>query len=171
MRRSICVWAAPILHKFRNTLWAHDTDVIPPDCNRMKIFLAFFMFFQAAYVCACSCNLGSVQEKFQNSERVFFGKIESIKYLEEKNKSGDEKIIVQFSVSKSWKGGSDEVILNTAYNGISCQGYWFKESQEYLVYAYSQKGRLDTRYCGGVFQVEPKDMLQKEISELNAIIK
>lgn len=112
---------------------------------------------------ACSCSMGSDENKVQNAFSIFSGTVVSVKRLGSANMFGDENIVVEFDVNKSIKGGKRNV-LHTAYNGMGCTGYWFKESQQYLIYTFERKdGNLDTMFCGGV---TPRDGLEEKFDDI-----
>src|SRR5690606_26618809 len=133
----------------------------------MKLLL-LALAFSSGLALACDCYLGDVSEKYRDSASVFLGTVDEVVYLGEENALGDELIVVTFSVLQSWKGASGTVTLNTAYNRSSCSGYWFRESETYLVYAYDIDGKLDTKYCGGVVPTASAEALDSDVSELNA---
>jgi hypothetical protein len=48
----------------------------------------------------------------------------------------EPRIIVTFQVYRVWKGRPRRtIILHTVFNKWTCNGYWFKEGEEYLVFA------------------------------------
>lgn len=118
---------------------------------------------------ACSCSMGSVKEKFKSSFSVFSGKVKKIDYLQSANGFGDQNIIVYFENPVVYKGGKNTT-LDTAYNGAGCTGYWFKEGEEYLIYAFKRgDGSLDTMWCGGVIsKSENHKAFNKEIKKLSS---
>ena len=138
---------------------------------RITILILLLSIYQNAV--ACSCRLGPVDKKLSNSESVFLGKVRTIVVLDEKNGLDEDRIIVKFNVNESFKKAESLVTLDTFDNKSSCEGYWFKEGEEYLVYAYQMKGRLSTYYCGGVIPKNIKDnsAFLSEISTLKKLKK
>jgi hypothetical protein len=115
--------------------------------------------------------LGGVEQKFDKAKNIFVGQVNSVKFTGRKNSLGDKKTIVKFLVKKSWKGEGDEITLYTAHNRMSCSGYWFKEEHKYLVYAYEEKGKLNTYICGGVIPESENELFRYESTALDKIGK
>jgi len=60
----------------------------------------------------------------------------AIEYLEPDTESSEPPIRVMFEVNEVWKGPiRTTVTLTTIYNKFSCDGYFFKDGQLYLVAA------------------------------------
>ncbi|NVJ61545.1 MAG: hypothetical protein HWE27_14210 [Gammaproteobacteria bacterium] len=138
----------------------------------MKIYIVSLVIYVFSFEAfACSCRLGSVEEKFKSHEEIFVGTVDSIKYLDAKNAFGDQRIIVSFKVERNWKGKGSSKILHTANNGMGCYGYWFKEGEDYLVYSFEEdEGRLNTMWCGGVIPKESeKNEFENEVIVLNEL--
>lgn len=133
---------------------------------RVIVFLSTFL--ASSYSLACSCHLGSVEDKLKDAESVFLGKVRSVVVLDEKNGFGENRVIVKLDVEKSFKNADTLITLDTFDNRVSCEGYWFKEGQEYLVYAYKVEDRLSTLYCGGVLSKDAKkdSIFLKELNYL-----
>lgn len=127
-------------------------------------FLISFLLLKNVF--ACSCSLGDVNQKFNEARQIFIGHVKSVKFTGEINSVGDKRTVVTFISHKSWKDKKSEYVLHTADNKVSCEGYWFKEGQIYLVYVYPNEGRLSTLYCGGVI---PKSDLEDFNFETNKL--
>lgn len=129
-------------------------------------------YFSSMSTYACSCSAGSVKDKFKSSFSVFSGKANKIDYLQSANGFGDQNIIVYFENPIVYKGGKNTT-LDTAYNGAGCTGYWFKEGEEYLIYAFKRDdGSLDTMWCGGVIsKSENHKAFNKEIKKIIKLTK
>ena len=134
---------------------------------RLLFSLVLVLFARGGF--ACDCYLGDTETKNREAVRVFLGAVKSIEYTGEQNWFGDEHTIVTFSISRSWKGGSAQVVLETTDNGAGCTGYWFEERKEYLVYLYDVNGSLDTYYCGGVIPASDTELVEHEVSALEEI--
>ena len=121
---------------------------------------------------ACDCDLGSVDDKVNNAESVFLGKVRSVNILGEKNSLGENRIIVEFDVTIPFKGSDSPITLDTFDNTVSCEGYWFKKGKEYLVYTYEVEERLSTFYCGGVLpkNLQKESIFLKELNKLKHIL-
>lgn len=120
---------------------------------------------------ACTCELGTVEDKFNSAESVFLGKVKSVEKKGKKNIFGEDEILVTLHVTKSFKSLENTVVLDTSDNRSSCEGYWFKKDQSYLVYAYNIKNKLSTYYCGGVvpFDTDNNLQFQNELESLNRL--
>ena len=123
---------------------------------------------------SCSCSMGETTEKLKNSDFVFTGEVTNIEFLNKKQEFEDPKIIVNVDVTKSIKGNKSSYTLHTAYNKMGCYGYWFKNKQSYLIYAFKDKrndGKLNTWWCGGVIsESDSEAIFTKEVNELDEII-
>jgi hypothetical protein len=121
---------------------------------------------------ACSCSMGSTKDAFNTSDSVFTGRVKSVEYLNSANVFGDRNIIVHFENPTIFKG-DDQPVLHTAHNGSGCTGYWFKEGEEYLVYAFDRgDGLLDTMWCGGVRAKSKSDKhFNKEMKKVIKLAK
>jgi hypothetical protein len=59
----------------------------------------------------------------------------------------EPRIIVTFEVYRWWKGlPKKSVVLHTIYNEWSCEGYFFKEGEEYLVFAYRNREQMAEKF-------------------------
>jgi hypothetical protein len=102
------------------------------------VFVAVLIgLFQASNVAwACSCVGPKGLDVLSSNAAVFSGKVTAIEYLEPDSDSAEPPIRVTFEVSEVWKGPvRHTVTLETVYNKYSCNGYFFKEGQLYLVAA------------------------------------
>jgi hypothetical protein len=138
--------------------------------NMLKITILILLLTAYNSAIACSCRLGPVEKKLSDSESVFLGRVSTVIVLDEKNGVNEDRIIVKFDVNESFKKAESLVTLDTFDNKASCEGYWFKEGEEYLIYAYRMKERLSTYYCGGVIPKNIKDN-SDFLSELNTLKK
>jgi len=137
----------------------------------LRIIILLIITLANGYAIACSCNLGSVDKKFNEAYSVFIGKVREIIIQDKENRFGEQSILVTLSIEQSFKNAKKSITLDTFNNRVSCEGYWFKEKHEYLVYAYEKAGRLSVLYCGGVL---PKDSKQcsaflKELNQLKQL--
>jgi hypothetical protein len=65
---------------------------------------------------------------------VFAGRVTRVEYLEPDRDRSEPPIRVTFEVDEVWKGPVRHIaVLRTIYNKWSCDGYYFKAGQEYLV--------------------------------------
>lgn len=117
----------------------------------LKKFLTIFsaiivvsasIFFYTSQVFACTCAApGSPTEELKNSAAVFSGKISD--RISETN-----SYLIDFEVTKSWKGlEGDSIRVRTAKESAAC-GYNFESNKEYLVYGNNlQDDVLSTNIC------------------------
>ncbi|WP_444916854.1 hypothetical protein [Microbulbifer sp. JMSA003] len=134
----------------------------------LRITITLILLLAQSHALACSCHLGSVEDKLKNAESVFIGKSREVIVLDEKNELDEDRIIVKLDVLQTFKNADSLITLDTLNNSSSCEGYWFKEGQEYLIYAYKIEDKLSTLYCGGVI---PKDTNKDStyLKELNQL--
>ncbi|MBL4660331.1 MAG: hypothetical protein JKY19_08240 [Alcanivoracaceae bacterium] len=119
---------------------------------------------------ACSCSIGGVKEKYDNHISIFEGKVSEIIYYDLYDSWGDQYIKVKFKTIKLWKGASNQNELLTVYNRTSCYGYWFKENQNYIIYAFEEEDHLNTWWCGGVISEKASSKeYTREIKSLNKL--
>src|SRR5690242_9992651 len=80
---------------------------------------------------ACSCMRPEMPAVLERSSLVFSGNVTKVVALDDAPEPGIE---VSFSVSQVWKGepGASPTI-RTIHNRRSCNGYFFKEGESYLV--------------------------------------
>jgi hypothetical protein len=98
---------------------------------------------------ACSCAPPpSVEEELERKTAVFSGKVIDISGPNKRIfKSSADPVTVLLEVDTIWKGiNESQVIVHTAESSASC-GFKFELGKEYLVYAYGDKGDLQTGLC------------------------
>lgn len=136
------------------------------------IFIGLLSILTSSHIFACSCSMGSTKDAFKSSNSVFTGKVKRVEYLNSANAFGDQNIIVEFENPTVFKG-EDQPVLHTAHNGSGCTGYWFKEGEEYLVYAFDRgDGLLDTMWCGGVqAKSEDEKIFNNQIKKVTKLAK
>ncbi|MFA6106919.1 MAG: hypothetical protein WC745_04600 [Patescibacteria group bacterium] len=113
------------------------------------IFLLPALFCPSS-VFACECAPASIDSALSNSDAVFAGKVSKIEYLDNPEQiSPEPRTVVTFDVSQWWKGSDEkQAVLHTVHNTFTCNGYWFKDNEEYLVYASRQSdGTFGTSFC------------------------
>ena len=100
---------------------------------------------------ACSCmSPATADEAMNKSAAVFFGTVMTIVPLDGSYPIQiEEPVAVTFLVRESWKGPQTPTItLYTVINGMSCEGYFWKEQAAFLVYAHrAADGRLAVGLC------------------------
>ncbi|HDR4421709.1 TPA: cobalamin biosynthesis protein CbiN [Bacillus cereus] len=106
--------------------------------------LTYFILPEKSY--ACECMKASPEEKLQNNDVVFEGKV-----LEVQKKDGKTKTL--FEVKRIWKGtNSSQVIVYTSFS--SC-AFRFAEGGEYLVFSsYRGDETLETSMCSGTKRLD-----------------
>lgn len=132
------------------------------------------------YSLACSCEEpGTVQESFDQSDIVVYGKVLSRKYITfretmkvEKGDSlnniltnhinellnSDVILKIEFEIKKTYKGTitTDTITVYTGRSSASCGFSRFKEGEEYLIYGSTES------YCFGLFTEGENDNLEKQ---------
>ena len=132
----------------------------------------------ARTVAACDCVGPRGNAALANANVAFSGKAIKVEYLDNREQASPEpRIIVTFRVYRVWKGEPKrEVVLHTVFNKWTCNGYWFKEGEEYLVFAHAgdseaakmfpkAKNTLGVGTCGGTL---PLADAQGDIKQLGA---
>ncbi|PES75845.1 cobalamin biosynthesis protein CbiN [Bacillus cereus] len=116
----------------------------------------YFILPEKSY--ACDCTKASPEERLQNNDVVFEGKV-----LEVQEKDG--KIKTLFEVKKIWKGtSSSQVIIYTSFS--SCT-FRFAEGGEYLVFSsYRGEGKLETSMCSGTKRLDEAEMERNTLSHI-----
>lgn len=119
---------------------------------------SFFAFSNEAYACSC-VEPGTIQDRKEQNDAVFEGKVVSIKQTSSLLFNSPGKIKkATFEVNQVWKGHvTSRIEVITALHEDSC-GFNFKEGERYIVYASSSGSALETGLCSGI-------TLQSEASE------
>jgi hypothetical protein len=102
------------------------------------LFMACLLL-SARTAAACDCVGPRGKAALVNANVAFSGKVIRIKYLDNSEQANPEpRIIVTFRVYRVWKGKPKrKIVLHTVFNKWTCNGYWFKEGEEYLVFAHA----------------------------------
>ncbi|HEX8500199.1 MAG TPA: hypothetical protein VF659_06360 [Pyrinomonadaceae bacterium] len=97
---------------------------------------------------ACSCLAPRAKKRVEGAAAAFSGKVSKVEYLDPDEERVEPRIVVTFEVYRSWKGPRDRsVVLHTVYNKWTCEGYFFKEGEEYLVFAGENRGHTAERFA------------------------
>ena len=124
---------------------------------------------------ACSCSGPRGKKALKGAATAFSGKATKVEYLDADEPQVEPRIIVTFEVYRWWKGSPKKsVVIHTVYNKWTCEGYYFKEGEEYLVFAYKNRGHmaekfapakdtLGVNYCGAT---GPLAYAKEELREL-----
>ncbi|HWN11070.1 MAG TPA: hypothetical protein VNO50_17660 [Pyrinomonadaceae bacterium] len=126
-----------------------------------------FLSIYSSQTFACSClSNPSGKEALKASRVAFRGTVTNIDYLDIDTPLSEPRIVVTISVSRVWKGFVRKtVVLHTVYNKTTCEGYYFKTGEDYLVFAYPNeeflapkflpaKKTLGTNYCNGTTELD-----------------
>lgn len=96
---------------------------------------------------ACSCLGPRGKKALEGAAAAFSGKVTKVEYLDADEPGVEPRIAVTFEVYRSWKGPlKKSAVLHTIYNKWTCEGYFFKEGREYLVFAYQNRGHAAERF-------------------------
>jgi hypothetical protein len=116
------------------------------------LILAFivFLLIGGSTAQACDCVGPRGKAALDNAKVAFSGKVLKIRYLDRRESIvGEPRIIVTFQVYRVWKGRpKSTIVLHTVLNKGSCNGYWFKEGEEYLVFARANDHDETRRFAG-----------------------
>ena len=137
-----------------------------------KLIIVFLILFIAPISWACSCNAGDVAKKYTDHVSIFQGTVTEVIFYDSEDSFGDQHIKVTFEIEKQWKGEPSQKQLFTVFNRASCFGYWFKEKERYIVYAFEEGESLNAWWCGGVIpESENTVNFELEIKVLNEVAK
>ena len=104
----------------------------------------------AAYACSCR-EKASACEGYGGSEAVFVGMVVEGKRVERMSEmiaAGTDALAFKFAVSRAFVGAKkgDVITVHTGFGFGDC-GFPFQAGEEYIVYAYANKGKLRTGIC------------------------
>lgn len=117
----------------------------------------YFILPEKSY--ACDCTKASPEERLQNNDVVFEGKV-----LEVQEKDG--KIKTLFEVKNIWKGTSSSQII--IYTSVSSCEFPFAKGGEYLVFS-SHRGEeklLETSICSGTKRLDEAEIQKNALSHI-----
>ncbi|KIV73059.1 cobalamin biosynthesis protein CbiN [Bacillus mycoides] len=117
----------------------------------------YFILPEKSY--ACDCTKASPEERLQQNDVVFEGKV-----LEVQEKDGRMKTL--FEVKKIWKGTSSSQII--IYTSSSSCAFHFAEGGEYLVFS-SHRGEeklLETSSCSGTKRLDEAEIEKMALSHI-----
>jgi hypothetical protein len=101
---------------------------------------------------ACSCFGPRGQKILDQAAAVFSGRALRVEYLEPDREKREPPIRVVFEVREVWKGPvHHSAVVSTVYNKWTCNGYYFKAGEDYLVAA---KKLVREDMPGGRYEVE-----------------
>ena len=136
------------------------------------------LLFGSGTAVACDCAGPRGKDALVNADLAFSGRVIKIQYLDDRDQENPEpRIIVTFRVYRVWKGEPRRrMSLHTVLNKWTCNGYWFKEDEEYLVFAHAGGAEaakmfpkagntFGVKLCGGTF---PLADAQGDVKELGA---
>ena len=102
--------------------------------NMMKCFLLLTAMLLPRFGLACSMECPTDEVMFEISDTVFYGRTKQVKEYGLNFWRSEPKIKVYFEIKKTWKGDFGNKPLKTIYNKFSCEGYWFQENVNYIVF-------------------------------------
>ena len=112
----------------------------------ITIFFVVMLLPQDGFACKCVGPRG--KKALERAAATFSGKVTKVEYLDADGPRVEPRIIVTFKVYHSWKGPlKKSVVLHTIYNKWTCEGYFFKEGQEYLVVAYKNHEQMAEKFA------------------------
>ena len=115
---------------------------------RHVIAVASLVLFLHQDSSACSCIAPRGKKALERAAAAFSGKVTKVEYLDADEARVEPRIIVTFKVYRSWKGRlKKSAVLHTIYNKWTCEGYFFKEGKEYLVFAGKNRGHAAERFA------------------------
>lgn len=85
---------------------------------------------------ACDCDPAAVGRALSLSDIVFTGHVIGMRLVDPNDPGAEALTIVEFRVTRRWKGGKDAVAtLHTQRSHSTCKGYEFQLGDTYLVFA------------------------------------
>src|SRR5215204_1390288 len=94
---------------------------------------------------ACTCASFGTETALGRADAVFSGKVIKVRYLDgpgQESRDVESRFVVTFEVGRTWKGVKGrEFILHTFDNSVTCHGYYFREGEEYIVFAYKNRAK------------------------------
>ena len=113
---------------------------------------------------ACSCaGSDSPKNALRKADAVFFGRVAAMTIVQRHPEkiSTSDPVLVEFSVSRVWKGPlSETMTVETERSGISC-GYEFSVGHLYIVYAYDG-------YTGSCMRTRPVWLAARDFAALGS---
>ncbi|EJQ72767.1 cobalamin biosynthesis protein CbiN [Bacillus sp. FSL E2-8868] len=117
----------------------------------------YFILPEKSY--ACDCTKASPEERLQQNDVVFEGKV-----LEVQEKDGRMKTL--FEVKKIWKGTSSSQIIIYTSSSSSC-AFRFAEGGEYVVFSsYRGEEKLETSICSGTKRLDEAEIEKNALSHI-----
>jgi hypothetical protein len=132
----------------------------------LRIFLygivaLFFILLSGENAFACKCsNPPTVEQSFEQSAAVFYGKVESVK-------SDDREMVAVFRVEKSWKGADNDVVV-VRTDTSSC-GINFKEGDTHYLFVDKKDDDYQTVVCRRHGGSQEKFLENKPTIELKSV--
>ncbi len=110
------------------------------------ITILFIINISVAFACSC-IEPFPPKESLEKASAVFAGKVIDIDVPTGIMISSSDPVKVTFEVSKIWKGFDYKTLVaTTARSGASC-GFFFKQGEEYIVYARGKESELSISLC------------------------
>jgi hypothetical protein len=114
-----------------------------------RILVAFALVVVATAMAAppcwaCECESTSKQEKAQNADVIFTGRV-----IEKEVLGDTTDVKVRFQVGKVYKGQAEKKTNVFTTNAPGLCGFGFKEDRKYTVFAYWSDGKKYTSNCMG----------------------
>lgn len=124
-----------------------------------------------ADACSCVTSLSPCHKEWNSKETIFFGKVSAVLDNEGQPITNDSRQLsnheVHFTSVEFFRGGkaAREAVVFTGSGGGDC-GYPFVVGTSYLVYAFTNNGRLMTGICS---QTAPEVIVGGVLRELRAL--
>ncbi len=128
------------------------------------VLLLLFLDTQRAAACSCMPP-ATANDALLQADAVFSGRVQA--FIPVQQFGEDVGGLVIFRVGQSWKGNvSTTTLVNSGYNRMSCEGYFWQQGEEYLVYAHQRaNGTLGVHLCSRTTELRNA---QQDIQELGA---
>ena len=97
---------------------------------------------------ACSCVDRTLEEKFDDADAVFVGKVVRVEIIDE-GEHGVDIVRATLTPLETVKGWVPREVEFVTSNGCCYCAPWFDIAVTYLVFATGEGGELDTSLCAG----------------------
>jgi hypothetical protein len=149
----------------------------------VSIFLGSALIFTSSVAMACSCRPLTVNEKYQNADAVFVGKVIKLEKtgIDNKNANAASKPLKEdmnfgrhiytIEVKKVYKGENitKKVRVTTASNSASC-GVNYEMNKKYVIYGITADAEDNAAYSTNIC-MHPLQSNCKEIKAIKQTIK
>lgn len=115
--------------------------------KRHFIIILFLNFFYS-FSCSCQHTQGLTSFQIQSSEYIFIGKIKKVEKIMMENENGFWYILkTTFEITKDYKFDNKAITVFTEEQESACGLSINNIGDEWLIFAYLNKGQIETNQC------------------------